>query len=870
MDFSWVSDIPTNRKCLPNTSTNNTNSSSLNQSDAAFATPTSRTAGSRLSYTPPSSSHSNMNDTTNTSVDTAVRRSRAGTMPSSTLPPFMGLGSSNLYIAQQRPNHNRTNSMNTSNPAMYSRSGMSSPLDENASNSIASTLASLGLHDDPPMADSNNNGRESSTSTSTTALNHSNYFEPVTRNRAFTVSSRNTMTDNHRPQDMMSFSPFPQQHQKMPTRPRAISLGMMDSPLTPPPLQQQQLPFLPFDMNYPHHPPTSDYQSLGSTNSNLTDDHGNNSGNTSLPLLYHQSRLFARMDSHEEEEGDGYRHDVPSRLSSPHNDMEPPAQTPSRALWLGNVNPSLSVPDLHKMFARYGHVESARILSDKECAFVNFENVESALAAKEDLVNRLESKVAGSVVKVGFGKADVSLAMALTQEAGPNAQGPTRALWVGNIPANINPAILRSLFQSFGSIESIRILSHKNCGFVNFERQEDAVRARKQMQNKEILGPGTGTVRIGFAKAPTNSPDEIIQDVVISGNTVTSYATPAYKSSLESSKSKAATPSPSSSLAAHKSSNLPQDESAENAPNTSQWATVILMASMMMNAQKQQNGASTPTLLSAHPSPSNSTSSASSNARLASERKMIMQQLGYEPPSDEYERTAINYFSSIPAVPEFDADRHLGPMRLREIKKALDNGQGLKDVDSIAYECMSEIVELCSDYIGNTVVQKLFEHCGNDTKLVMVEKIAPYLASIGIHKNGTWAAQKIIDTASTDQQIQLICTNIAPYVPLLLLDQFGNYVVQCCLRMGPPRNQYIFDAIVDQCWEIGQGRFGARAVRAILENPIVTKDQQIYVAAAIMQNALLLTTNANGSILLNWLLDTSGLLGHYRALCNIN
>lgn len=621
----------------------------------------SRTAGSRLSYTPPSSSTSNgMNDTTNASVDTAVRRSRAGTMPSSTLPPFMGLGSSSLYIAQQRPNHNRTNSMNTGNPAMYSRSGVSSPLDENASNSIASTLASLGLHDDAPLTDS----RESSTPTAST-LNHASYFEPATRNRAFTVSSRNPMTDNHRPQDMMSFSPFPQQHQKMPTRPRAISLGMMDSPLTPPQLQQQQQqqqPFLPFDMSYPHHHTTSDYQNLGSTNSNLTDDdHGNNSGNTSLPLLYHQSRLFARMDSHEEEEGDDYRHDVPSRLSSPHNDMEPPAQTPSRALWLGNVNPSLSVPDLHKMFARYGHVESARILSDKECAFVNFENVESALAAKEDLVNRLGSKVAGSVVKVGFGKADVSVAMALTQEAGPNAQGPTRALckcipaselirvlltlyvWnlgVGNIPANINPAILRSLFQSFGSIESIRILSHKNCGFVNFERQEDAVRARKQMQNKEILGPGTGTVRIGFAKAPANNPDEVIQDVVISGNTVTSYATPASKSSLENSRSKTTTPSPSSSssssFAAHKSaSQPPQDESAENAPNTSQWATVILMASMMMNAQKQQNGTSTPTLSSAHPSPSSSTSSASNNARLASERKMIMQQLGYEPPSDE-------------------------------------------------------------------------------------------------------------------------------------------------------------------------------------------------------------------------------------------
>ena len=73
----------------------------------------------------------------------------------------------------------------------------------------------------------------------------------------------------------------------------------------------------------------------------------------------------------------------------------------------------------------------------------------------------------------------------------------------------------------------------------------------------------------------------------------------------------------------------------------------------------------------------------------------------------------------------------------------------------------------------------------------------------------------------------MLCLYVAPYVPLLLLDQFGNYVVQCCLRKGQEHNQYIFDAIVDKCWEIGQGRFGARAVRSILENPIVTKEQQV-------------------------------------------
>ena len=76
-------------------------------------------------------------------------------------------------------------------------------------------------------------------------------------------------------------------------------------------------------------------------------------------------------------------------------------------------------------------------------------------------------------------------------------------------------------------------------------------------------------------------------------------------------------------------------------------------------------------------------------------------------------------------------------------------------------------------------------------------------------------------------KINRICASIKPYVPALLLDQFGNYVVQCCLGLGPERNQFIFDAIVDNCWEIAQGRFGARAVRATLESPHVTKRQQV-------------------------------------------
>ena len=66
----------------------------------------------------------------------------------------------------------------------------------------------------------------------------------------------------------------------------------------------------------------------------------------------------------------------------------------------------------------------------------------------------------------------------------------------------------------------------------------------------------------------------------------------------------------------------------------------------------------------------------------------------------------------------------------------------------------------------------------------MLERLAPHLAMIGIHKNGTWAAQKVIECVQTMEEIMLVSQNLRPYAPPLLLDQFGNYVVQyvtlCC------------------------------------------------------------------------------------------
>ncbi|KAI8364829.1 armadillo-type protein [Choanephora cucurbitarum] len=466
---------------------------------------------------------------------------------------------------------------------------------------------------------------------------------------------------------------------------------------------------------------------------------------------------------------------------------------PTRSLWLGHLEiTNQTANELSTIFSNFGLIESIRVLPDRECAFINFSTVEEATKAHDACIN---NRLLMTNVKVGFGRPEVSSVASSPTTANAIAsnestQGPTRALWIGNIPTNTTQAALKKIFSEYGAIESVRVLTNKNCGFINFYSQEDAIKARRALHNQEIMGRNTGTVKIGFAKVPM---------LAKTNNTA------------------------AAGLAGHQK----------------QQQMMIYMLEMM--------GANSNVI-----------------SAVVAERKLIMQEFG-EDDSDGPMLDALHlpqkYFREIPAAPELGQSRKVDISRLRDIRKRLDGGSiSTKELEAIAVECVGEIVELCS------VIQRLFEKCSETTKSMMLEAVAPYLASIGVHKNGTWAAQKIIDTAKLPAQISLICNHIKPYVPALLLDQFGNYVVQCCLGLGPNRNQFIFDAIVDKCWDIAQGRFGARAVRATLESPHVTKRQQKYIAASLVQHALLLATNANGALLLIWLLDTSGIPGRYQAL----
>ncbi|KAF8638507.1 hypothetical protein AX16_010490 [Volvariella volvacea WC 439] len=663
--------------------------------------------------------------------------------------------------------------------------------------------------------------------------------------------------------------------QLAPTRPRAISVGNLDDPMR----FQRRASVL--DSHSYLNDLTQQSTNLGLlSNNNLNAPSGilKSDKVSTAPRTSTQSVHFPVPSGEPQNRASSYlaapgnqNRSLSPKTDGNNNNNSAQIQTPSRSLWIGNLDSAVTSEQLIHVFAPYGAIESLRLLPEKECGFVNFVDQADAIRAKDDVLNRLGGNIGmpnGQTVRIGFGKADsapVAPAKGANVSPGPASPAgttgkattsssslnnidaqlqstPTRALWIGSIPSTTTPATILSVFSPYGPIESARVLTHKNCGFINFERLDDAVRARKALNGRDVLGSDVGAIRIGFAKVPVKngqdanggsdeSPNVVAQGVGDLSVGATIHALRTVKGA----------------------STIPADQQVLGGAVENYRSNLLLsmIASGAHNADGLGRGVS------------------------ITEQQMIMRELSAGSPDAEADIQALAdfrpptmYYTTIPLVSERQNNRRWDAAKLRELRKRLDSGtMTVEEIDQVAGDFLDgEIVDLASDWLGNTVVQKLFERCSPGPRLAMLERIAPHLAMIGIHKNGTWAAQKIIECVSTPEETALITQNLRAYAPPLLLDQFGNYVVQCCLRFGPPNNDFIFDAMVDRMWEVAQGRFGARSMRACLESPHISISQQRRIATAIILNSIPLATNPNGALLLTWLLDTSGFPSRYNLL----
>jgi protein JSN1 len=338
----------------------------------------------------------------------------------------------------------------------------------------------------------------------------------------------------------------------------------------------------------------------------------------------------------------------------------------------------------------------------------------------------------GQTVRIGFGKADSAPAAPGKGAGGSSSNGPsssasgknsaspsmsgmeaqlqstpTRALWIGSIPSTTTPATILSVFSPYGPIESARVLTHKNCGFINFERLDDAVRARKALNGRDVLGSDVGAIRIGFAKVPVKNGQDGVpgQEEAPSLNVqgVGDLSVGATIHALRSVKG---------------ASTIPVDQQVLGGTVENYRSNLLL--SMIGTGTHNTAFVNDGTPKPAGWSPT------------VTEQQMIMKELSGGSPDADADVLALAgmepfffyakrvpiakcdiadfrpptmYYTTIPLVSERPHNRRWDASKLRELRKRMDSNTILdEEIEQVAADFLDgEIVDLASDWLGNTV-----------------------------------------------------------------------------------------------------------------------------------------------------------------------
>lgn len=165
-------------------------------------------------------------------------------------------------------------------------------------------------------------------------------------------------------------------------------------------------------------------------------------------------------------------------------------------LFVGQIPRTMDDKDLRPVFEEFGTVVDLTILKDrfsgqhKGCAFLTYATRENAQNAMNMLHDKRTLPGMNHPLQV--------------KPADSEEKAEARKLFIGMISKNITEDELRTLFSEYGEVEEITILRtadgmSKGCGFVKYQRREQALAAIAGLNNRTTMEGCVAPLVVKFA-----------------------------------------------------------------------------------------------------------------------------------------------------------------------------------------------------------------------------------------------------------------------------------------------------------------------------------------------------------------------------------
>jgi len=146
----------------------------------------------------------------------------------------------------------------------------------------------------------------------------------------------------------------------------------------------------------------------------------------------------------------------------------------------------------------------------------------------------------------------------------------------------------------------------------------------------------------------------------------------------------------------------------------------------------------------------------------------------------------------------------------RVVQKALEQLPP-RDQSLLVSELEGHVLRLVLDQNGNHVVQKCLEVLAPSTAPFLVESFRGHMTSLAKHPYGCRVLQRVFEQRGT--QSGPLIDELLMHVPDLVLDQYGNYVIQHILEKGnEDERKRIIEVVKGRVWALSQHKFASNVV----------------------------------------------------------